>query len=98
MSQNSTEMQISRTNMCAPVSIEIEDQRPAHKLAYTKGEAAQMLSLEETSINWLLRKGALPHRKIAGKIRFTRADLQALIEGSAVTRAALQLKKVRYKI
>ena len=54
-------------------------------LLLTKAQAAEMLNLAESSIEWLLRKGAVPHRKIAGKIRFTRSDLQALIEGSAVT-------------
>lgn len=54
-------------------------------LLFTKAQAAQMLSLSESSIAWLLRKGTLPHRKIAGKIRFTRSDLEALIEASAVT-------------
>ena len=54
-------------------------------LPFTKVQAAQMLSLMESSIDWLLRKGVLPHRKIVGKIRFTRSDLEALIEASAVT-------------
>ena len=55
------------------------------KLAFDKTEAARLLSLKESSIDWLLRKGALPHRKICGKIRFTPSDLQALIDASAVS-------------
>ena len=62
-------------------------------MAYTKAEAARMLSLEETSIDWLLRKGNLPHRKIAGKIRFTEGDLQALIDASAVTQCCATKQK-----
>ena len=54
-------------------------------LLFTKPQAAEMLSLSESSIEWLIRKGAVPHRKVAGKIRFTRSDLQALIDASAVT-------------
>ena len=55
------------------------------KLCYTKIEAAEMLGLEPASIDWLIRKGTLPRRKIAGKIRFTLEDLQGLIDASAVT-------------
>ena len=54
------------------------------KLVYTKEEAATILGLEPASIDWLLRKGDLPRRKIAGKIRFTLDDLQVLIERSKV--------------
>ena len=55
------------------------------QMLFTKAQAAQMLNMSSSSIAWLLRKGTLPHRKIAGKIRFTRSDLEALIEASAVT-------------
>lgn len=55
------------------------------KLAFDKTEAARLLSLKESSIDWLLRTGALPHRKIAGKIRFTESDIRALIDTSAVS-------------
>ena len=64
-------------------------------LLFTKAQAAHMLSLSQSSIDWLLRKGVLPHRKVAGKIRFTRSDLEALIEASAVTqRCATEQKGV----
>ena len=65
-------------------------------LPFTKTQAAQMLSLRRPSINWLLRKGTIPHRKITRKIRFTRSDLEALIEASAVTQccAANQEREV----
>ncbi len=62
-------------------------------LLFTKAQAAEMLNLAETSIEWLLRKGAAPHRKIAGKIRFTREDLQALIGASAVTQCCAAEQK-----
>ena len=55
------------------------------KLTYSKKEAAEMLGLKQSSIEWLLRKGNLPHRKISNKIRFTMSDLQSLIETCAVT-------------
>ena len=60
---------------------------------FTKVQAAEMLNLAATSVDWLLRKGAVPHRKIAGKIRFTRSDLQALIEASAVTQCCAAEQK-----
>ena len=63
------------------------------KLCYTKPEAAQMMGFEETSIDWLLRKGVLPHRKIAGKIRFTIDDLKSLINQCAVNPSAAQKQK-----
>ncbi len=52
------------------------------KLLYDKKEAAQILNVPKTSIDWLLRKGTLPRRKIAGKIRFTLDDLQVCVEAS----------------
>ena len=62
-------------------------------LLFTKAQAAAMLSLAESSIDWMLRKGQLPHRKVAGKIRFTRSDLEALIEASAVTQCCATERK-----
>jgi hypothetical protein len=50
------------------------------KLVYTKAEAARMLGVKENSIDWLLRKGILPHRKVAGKIRFAEIDLLTYLE------------------
>jgi len=55
------------------------------KLLYDKREAAEILNISVSSIEWLLRTGRLPHRKISGKIRFTRGDLEAFIDASAVT-------------
>jgi len=54
------------------------------KLTYTKEEAAEMLNIPASSMNWLLRKGALPRRKIAGRIRFTLDDLNQYVEKSKV--------------
>ena len=54
------------------------------KLTYTKEEAAQILGVPVGSINWQLRRGKLPHRKISGRIRFTVDDLRALVEASKV--------------
>jgi len=62
------------------------------KILFTKAEAAEILRVPEGSIAWLLRKGALPRRKIAGKIRFTLDDLQALIGASVVPCCATQQK------
>ena len=42
------------------------------KLLYSKDEAAEMLSVSRWTIEWLLRKGKLPRRKIAGKIQAVR--------------------------
>ena len=54
------------------------------KLTYTKHEAAKILNIPAGSIDWLLRKGILPRRKIAGKVRFTLEDLRAFVEISKV--------------
>jgi len=54
------------------------------RLTYTKEEAAKILNVPKVSIDWLLRKGTLPKRKIAGKIRFTLEDLKALVKASKV--------------
>ncbi len=64
-----------------------KDSNPARlpKLLYDKNEAAQILNVPKSSIEWLLRSGKLPRHKVAGKIRFTMADLQCYIESSAVT-------------
>jgi len=58
------------------------------KLLYSKEEAAEILSLPESSVEWLLRTGKLPRHKVAGKIRFTLEDLQVLITASAVDSSA----------
>ena len=52
------------------------------KLTYTKAEAARILNIPESSMSWLLRKGTLPRRKIAGRVRFTLDDLRAFVEDS----------------
>ena len=62
-------------------------------LLYTKAQAAEILGLKESSIKWLLRKKAIPHRKVSGKIRFTKSDLQALIDASAVTQCRVAIQK-----
>jgi excisionase family DNA binding protein len=54
------------------------------KLTYTIEEAAQILEVPVSSIKWLLRKKVLPHRKIAGRNRFTLQDLLECIERSKV--------------
>ena len=60
----------------------MDDKLP--KLTFDKVEAAQILNIPASSIDWLLRKGEIPRRKIAGKIRFTIEDLQTLVEKSKV--------------
>ena len=67
--------------------------RPNEPMLFTKCQAAEMLNVSESSVNWLLRKGGLPRRKIAGKIRSTRSDLQALFEASAVTQCCAAEQK-----
>ena len=62
-------------------------------LAYTKRQAASMLNITESGIDWLIRSGKLPHRKIARKIRFTKSDLQGLIDACAVTQCCAAEKK-----
>ncbi len=54
------------------------------KLTYTKEEAAEIVNIPESSIDWLLRKGDIPRRKIAGRIRFTLEDLRAIVESCKV--------------
>ena len=78
----------------APRSASGDEIRPWREpILFTKCQAAEVLNVSESSINWLLRKGSLPRRKIAGKIRFTRSDLQALIEASAVTQCCAAEQK-----
>jgi hypothetical protein len=59
---------------------------PFPKLLYTKEDAAKLLNISVSSINWQLRKGpeVFPHHKIAGKIRFTQEDLQRIVKNSKV--------------
>lgn len=52
------------------------------KLLYTKEEAAQILNIRASSIDWLLRKDTLPRHKVAGRVRFTLEDLQQFVERS----------------
>ena len=54
------------------------------RLLYDKAEAAEILGLEESSIEWLLRNRQITKHKIAGKIRFTLEDLKATVSASAV--------------
>ena len=54
------------------------------RLAYTKEEAARILGVGVSTIDWLLRKNALPRRKIGRRILFTLGDLQALVDASKV--------------
>ena len=54
------------------------------KLTYTKTEAAKVLNVPVSGIEWLLRKKSIRHRKIAGKIRFTMTDLAEVVEKSLV--------------
>ena len=70
-----------------------ESQACSEPLLLTKTQAAKKLGLAASSIDWLLRKKAIPHRKIGRIIRFTRSDLQALIEASAVTQCCAAEQK-----
>ena len=54
------------------------------KLTYTKTEAAEVLNVPLSGIEWLLRKKSIRHRKITGKVRFTVADLAEVVEKSLV--------------
>jgi excisionase family DNA binding protein len=75
------------SNSNIPIFPQKEDRNS--KLVYTKTEAAQMLGVKETSINWLLRKGLLPHRKVAGKIRFAEIDLLTYLDRVKVDAAVI---------
>ncbi|MBN2594860.1 MAG: helix-turn-helix domain-containing protein [Sedimentisphaerales bacterium] len=81
------------TSLTATAESECEIARQIEPLLYTKAQAAEMLGLKESSIEWLLRKKAIPHRKVSGKIRFTKSDLQALIDASAVTQCRVAIQK-----
>ena len=50
------------------------------KLAHTKRDAASILSVKPSAIDWLLRKGELGHRMIARKVRITPEDLREYLE------------------
>ena len=63
------------------------------KLLYDKGEAAALLGVKVSAVNWLVRTGKLPYRKIARKIRFTLSDLDVLIAHASCGCAALAEKK-----
>ena len=88
----SADQKLALSTATAPAS-ECEITCRNEPMLFTKYQAAEMLNISESSINWLLRKGSLPRRKIAGKIRFTRSDLQALIEASAVTQCCAAEQK-----
>ena len=72
---------------------EWEEEAEKTNLFYRVCWLNEMLGLEPSSIEWLLRKGTLPRRKIAGKIRFTLEDLQGLIDASAVTQCCATEQK-----
>ncbi|MHC4144251.1 MAG: helix-turn-helix domain-containing protein [Planctomycetota bacterium] len=57
---------------------------PLPRLTYTKEEAAKILNIPVSSIDWQLRKRILPRHKIAGRIRFTLEDLQRFVDASKV--------------
>jgi excisionase family DNA binding protein len=54
------------------------------RLTYDKEEAAEILGVSVSTVDWLLRKRKLPRRKIGRQIRFTLEDLHAWVEASKV--------------
>ncbi len=54
------------------------------KLTYNKNEAAMILGVTVSTINWLLRKKLLPHHKIGKHVRFTLQDLLEYLKKSKV--------------
>ncbi len=54
------------------------------KLTYSKEEAAEILGVTVSTIDWLLRKRSLPRHKIGREIKFTLEDLRALVDASKV--------------
>ncbi len=51
---------------------------------WTKQRAAAYLDVQPYTIDYLVRTGRLPHYKICGKRRFTRADLDAYATANRV--------------
>ena len=60
---------------------------------FTPEEAAEILRIP--NVNWLIRSKQLTYRNIAGKIRFTAADLQAYIDRRAVNACAATERRCR---
>jgi hypothetical protein len=50
------------------------------KLLYDKTETAQILGVR--SVDWLVRTGKLPHRKVGKYIKFTLDDIQRFIDNA----------------
>lgn len=57
------------------------------KVLFTFGEAAEMTGLRESWLRKAVASQAIAHRKVGKHVRFSRADIDALVDGSAVTPA-----------
>ena len=51
----------------------------------TVQEVAKLLRMSRQTIYNLIREGAIPHFRIGNKVRFNRADLDALMQTKTVT-------------
>jgi len=55
------------------------------RLLYSKQEAAEILAVDVSAIDGLLRNDATPRHIIRGKLRFSMADLETIMEQAQVT-------------
>jgi len=55
---------------------------------YTPGEAAGLLAMRESTLREWARRGRVPHRRLGRAVRFSDADLAAIIAGALVTARA----------
>ena len=51
----------------------------------TVQEIAKLLRMSRQTIYNLIREGAIPHFRIGNKVRFNRADIDALMQAKTVT-------------
>lgn len=51
----------------------------------TVQEVAKLLRMSRQTIYNLIREGAIPHFRIGNKVRFNRADIDALMQAKTVT-------------
>jgi excisionase family DNA binding protein len=55
--------------------------RPAEKLAYNVGQAAEAIGLSKSGIYHAIADGRVPARKVLGRVVILHEDLQRLVKG-----------------
>ena len=55
------------------------------RLLYTKEEAAQILAVEVSAIDGLLRLDRTPRHILRGKLRFSMSDLRTIMKQAQIT-------------